>query len=797
MTKPGSLKWIPARATAAVVLACALSSIATEKTPLEYVDPRIGSAHCRWFFFAPGAMPFGMAKPGPSTDGHYGNKSGWEAVGYDGRHDSIEGFPNFHEFQIGGVVLMPTTGKLVTEPGGRDTPEPGYRSHFDKADEVAQPGYYSVVLKDYGIKAELTATPRVSFHRYTYPPTTNAHLLFDIGNRQGESGPVLDAAVRWDGNHEVEGFIITHPEYARMYQPGACVRMYFAARLSKKPRSVGAFRGRYTLPGEGDVIGPGAGLYLDFDTTDNEPLVVKVGQSYTSVGSARLNLVQEAEDLSFDQARARAQGRWAEMLGRIRVEGGKPLDRVKFYTGLYHALQGRGLASDTDGSYPKNDGSIGHLRPGYNHYNTDAVWGAFWNLTQLWALAYPEYFSEFVRCQLDLYRDCGWLPDGIATGKFVSGVGTDFMGLVVASAYQWGIRDCDPQQAWAAVLKNEAGWESRPLGVGKADTKIFLNRGYVPQITSPEVMIAATPEGSQYSASHTLEYSFSAYAASEFASALGKTAEQERFLRLSRGWEQLLDPETGFIRPRDSSGTFISDFNPKKAWRGFQEGNAYQYTFYVPHDPAGLIRKLGLDNFNQRLERIFQQAEKAKFGRGETMDAFSGLESVYNHGNQPSLHIAWLFNYSGRPWLTQHWVRRICDVFYGTDVVHGYGYGQDEDQGQLGAWYVLAAIGLFDVQGGTSRHPTMQLAAPLFERIRIRLNQKYYPGEAFEIRSEGKPAETPYVQSASLNGRPLDRCWISWPDIVSGGMLELRVDAQPNPKWGTTQPPPSASAPAP
>lgn len=442
----------------------------SDRSLLEFVKPGIGSAHCRWFFFTPGAVPFGMAKPAPCTDAHYGNKSGWEAVGYDGRHKSIEGFANFHEFQIGGIVLMPTVGKLVTVPGELEGTGEGYRSRFDKQEEIAQPGYYSVLLKDYGIRAELTATPRVAFHRYTYPQGTNAHLLFDIGDRQGESGPVLDAAVKWDGDREVEGFVITLPEYVRTYQAGGSVRMYFVARLNKRPTGVGTFRGRSIQPGERAILGPGAGLYLDFNTAQNEPIEVKLGLSYTSVTNARENLIQEARTLDFDHALVQARDQWAEMLGRIHVTGGKEADRVKFYTGLYHALQGRGLSSDANGAYPKNDGGIGQIAlnsqgvPQYNHYNTDAVWGAFWDLTQLWALVYPEYFSEFLRCQLDVFRDCGWLPDSIATEKFVSGVGTDYMGLVLSSAYEWGIRDFDLEQAWAAVLKNETGWEGRPLG---------------------------------------------------------------------------------------------------------------------------------------------------------------------------------------------------------------------------------------------------------------------------------------------------------------------------------------------
>ena len=487
------------------------------------------------------------------------------------------------------------------------------------------------------------------------------------------------------------------------------------------------------------------------------------------------------------------------MLGRIQVKGGRESDRVKFYTALYHALLGRGLASDVNGTYPMNNGGVGQISLNddgtcpYHHYNSDAVWGTFWNLTQLWALVYPDYFSEYVRCHLDLFRDCGWLPDSIATGKFVSGVGTDYMGLVVSSAYLRGIRDYDAEQAFAAVLKNEIGWQNRPLGVGKADLKSFIELGYSPLLRSEPGLSGSTAAGSQFSASHTLEYSFSAYAAAQFAETLGKTDKHKQLLGMSHAWEQLFDDDTGFIRPKDADGKFLADFNPRKPWVGYQEGNAWQYTFYVPHDPAGLIRRIGADTFNRRLDDIFKEAELTQFGGGKEVDAFAGVENVYNHGNQPSLHIAWLYNYGGRPWRTQHWVRRICDVFYGTGPVHGYGYGQDEDQGQLGAWYVMAGMGLFDVQGLTGRNATMQLATPLFDSIRIQLHPEYHIGGVFEILAIGDPSENPYIQSARLNGQQIDQCWIPWEQIVRGGRLELKVDKQPSRSWGTATPPPSAS----
>ena len=775
--------------------------MAAEKPPLELADPAIGTVHSRWFFFTPGAMPFGMAKPGPCTDAHLGTKEGWEAVGYDGRHDSIESFVSFREFQVGGIAVMATTGELKTIPGSLEKPAEGYRSRFDKADETAQPGYYSVRLKDYDVRAELTATKRVAFHRFTFPKTDQAHLIFDVGNQQGESGEVADAFVALTGEREIEGFVNTLPAYVKHYQPGASVKMYFVARLDKTAGQCGTFHGAKVVPGEKSAQGPGAGLYLDFSLNQGESIEVKMGLSYTSLANARANLDAEAKDLTFDQARSQAQAGWQEMLERILVSGGKEQDRVKFYTGLYHALLGRGLCSDANGAYPKNDGSIGQIplqadgSPAYNHYNSDSVWGSFWNLNQLWALAYPDFYSEYVRCHLDVYRDCGWLPDSIAAEKFVSGVGTDFTGVLISGAYAWGIRDYDVPLAFAAVFKNETRWQNRLVGVGKSDLKPFVEQGYVPLLEqSVPDYSGSTAEGSLYSASHTLEYCFSSGAAAQFARALDQTNEFEILARQSRSWTNLFDLEIGFIRPKDARGNFVAGFNPRKPWRGFQEGNAYQYTFYVPHDPAGLIRLMGLPAFQARLDEVFKSAEKTRFGGGENLDAFSGLDCLYNHGDQPSLHVAWLFNYCGQPWLTQHWVRRVCDVFYGNDPLHGYGYGQDEDQGQLGAWYVLAGMGLFDVQGGAGSHPTLQLASPLFNRILVRLNSKYYPGKSFEIEVAGDPARDGYIQSASLNGVPLQRCWINWRDLVSrGGKLRLVLGATPNEKWGIEMPPPSLS----
>lgn len=766
----------------------AMSCDRQKEDVLDYVNPNLGTVHSRWFVYTPASEPFGLAKLGASTNGTYGNKDGWEAVGYEDGHTSIDGFPCLHEFQVGGVALMPITGEAKTKPGLLENPEEGWRSTFQKSDEVADAGYYSVVLQDYGVRTELTATARVGYQRYTFPASEDSHILLNIGNRQGESGAVRDARIEVVNPQTVQGYVVTEPEYVKKYQKGASVPMYFYACFDT-PFETTSVAYQDSVWREGNMIqGPGALMLLNYKTTQGQQIVAKIGLSYTSVENARLNLETEAENLTFDEAREQTQDKWREQLGRIRVQGGTQDSRVKFYTGLYHCLLGRGLASDVNGAYPRNDGTVGQIaldkdgKPVHNHYNTDAIWGGYWNITPLWALAYPEYYSDFISSQLLVYQDAGWLGDGIACSKYVSGVGTNMVSIAMAGAYQSGIRNYDIEKAYEASLKNELEWKDRIEGAGKTDVGQFVKLGYVPFDTS--VFYGTHPGGSQFSASHTLEYSFSAYAVAQWAKALGKEEDYARLMELSRGWEKLFNDSLKLIHPRNAEGQFIDNFNPLESWRGFQEGNSMQYTFFVPQNPSGLVGRVGKDLFNHRLDSIFTVARDLVFGGGKVVNAFSGLASPYNHGNQPSLHISWLFNFSGKPWLTQKWTRLICDEFYGVTGEHGYGYGQDEDQGQLGSWYVLAAMGLFDVQGGVSQRPTYQLGSPQFERIEIDLKGHQNAGRKFVIETKGNGPGQYYVQSATLNGKPFDQCWLYRDELYKGGKLELQMGAEPNEQWG-------------
>jgi len=762
--------------------------------PSEYVDPQIGSVHGRWFFYTPASLPFGMAKLAPHTNA-YGSAGSWEPCGYDDRHTSIEGFGHFHEFQIGGLVAMPVTGVLQTVPGTRENPDGGYRSRFDKSTEHAEPGYYSVFLKDYGIKAELTATERVGFHRYTFPESKEARIIFDVGHRQGESSGVTEAIIRLSGKSELEGSIETYPEYLKVCDPEKRVRMYFVIQLNKEPEAFGAFTDTVVFQNQKETKGIGNGMFLNFSTKKDEVVEMQVGLSYTSINNARKNLIAEATGQTFDAVKKTAHAKWNEKLGRIKAEGGDSINRVKFYTGLYHALLGRGIASDVNGQYPRNDGGIGQIplndkgKPKYNHYNTDGIWGAFWNLGQLWALAYPDYQSEYMQSNLDFAKETGWLHDGVAAGAHSNGVQTNYFGLMLAATYNCGIRDFDVEQAYQTAYKNETGYVNRPFGSGKYDLHYFVNNGYIP---SKDTMITKNWVFN-FSASHTLEFSFSSYAVAQFAKSLGKEDDYTKLMKQADYWKNLFDPETKFIRPKYENGQFVENFNPMQAWRGFQEGNAFQYTWYVPQDPAGLMQLIGIDLFNERLEKTFTESQKSTFGGGKEIDSFSGLEKLYNHGNQPCLHHSWLFNYSGKPWLTQKWTRTICDEFYGAEPLHGYGFGQDEDQGQLGAWYVMAALGLFDVQGHAAMNPTFQFGSPLFDKVTIQLDPKYYSGKELVIETKNNSKTNMYIQSASFNSEKVDNCWIDRKKLTDGGTLIFEMGAQPNITWGIKQVPPCRS----
>ncbi|MCP4451463.1 MAG: glycoside hydrolase family 92 protein, partial [Planctomycetes bacterium] len=392
-----------------------------------------------------------------------------------------------------------------------------------------------------------------------------------------------------------------------------------------------------------------------------------------------------------------------------------------------------------------------------------------------WNMVYPDVSSDFLQGILGYYQECGWTHDGMAAGAFVPGVPSNFAGLALASAYQCGIRDYDIELAYQAARNAELVYKDRPFGVGKYDLEEFMEKGYIALDNFQTNVGWAFNFGS----SHALEYCFTSSAVAHFARALGKEDDARQLFAMSKHYQNMFDPDTKFMRPREKDGTFLKAFDPMKAWVGFQEGNSYQYTWLVPHDMENLMAMMGSDVFNERLENTFKESRKSMFGGGQEIDSFSGLEKLYNHGNQPCLFQPWLFNYSGKPELTQLYTRAICDEFYGATPKHGYGYGQDEDEGQLGAWFVLASMGLFDIKGLTEAGPSLRIGSPMFRRMTIHLNADYYGGGQFVIETKNNSSKNVYVQSVKLNGTPLKDNILPWAAFVQGGRLELTMGATP------------------
>jgi predicted alpha-1,2-mannosidase len=752
----------------ALVLSSILCSYGQQaKSPVDYVDPFIGSQGSRWFVFTPAALPFGLAKLAPMTLGFNGYYGGGGRSGYDYRDSSIIGFAHVHEWQTGGILVMPTIGLLVTVPGDATNTESGFRSPFQKANERASRGYYSVLLDKYNILAELTATTRVGFHRYTFPASDDAHIIFDTGHLLGEAGSyawggpeskqVLGAGIEILSPTELQGYTIALPAY-QTYRPDLekkSIRIYFAAMLNKPALSYGCYRDKTHNDGSRAEYGQGCGAYLNFKTVKNEAIEIKVGVSYISLEQAWVNLKAEGAGKSFDRVREEARESWNTQLSKIEVEGGTEENKVKFYSALYRVLLGRGISSDANGKYISNLNEVKQIPmrrgvPEYNHYNNDALWGSFTELIQLWSLVYPEQVNSYVKCMLDIYDDTGWLPDGVTCDKFMPGMESNETCTMIAAAINRGIATFNLEKAYQACLKSETDYQGRPPGVGKEDLSYFWEKGYIPTDKSPRA-----------AGSHTLEYSYTCWVTAQIAQKLHKTTDCEKLTQASRNWENIFDEQSGFFNARNSDGAFARPFDSNGS-HGFEEGSILQYAYYIPEDPEGIINKMGEERSIRLLNDDMVSAAPKNF------------ESVtYNQGNEPSLMNVYFFDRMGRPDLAQKWLRAIMDTFY-TATPNGY-HGQDDDQGQLSGWFVLAAMGLYDISGGCGVDQQLYVHTPLFPKITIHLDRNYYKSGTFTIVAKNFSEKSIYIKSAMLNGHPLKDLRFDFAKVNANSKLELEL----------------------
>ncbi|UCF39339.1 MAG: GH92 family glycosyl hydrolase [Acidobacteriota bacterium] len=742
------------------VMVFALLTISTfsAKEPVDYADPLIGTSNSRWMLGPYATVPFGMVQLGPDNQ-----TAGWMS-GYEYSIANVSGFSHLHAWTMGGLMIMPSTIDLSTIDGAADRPYrgagAGYHSRIQKDTETASPGYYAVHLYDSDVLAEMTTTTRCGFLRFTFPESTDARILIDLAFPSEYRFRLRDSKITRVSEKQIEGFARSHTNSWDDYT------LHFVIRFSKPFSSFngwgtkGINRGVSEITGETDL-----GAFVTFSTQRDEQVLVQTGLSLVGIEGARRNLKAEMDPFNweFDLARQSARNQWNELLGRIQVEGGTETDKTKFYTNLYRSYCSKQTWNDVDGRYVDPKEEIRQLPEGTSIYGGDAFWNTYWNLNGLWSLISPEIIRNWVTTQLELYDSTGWTSNG-PTGIEMTGIMevTHEVALLVA-AYQKGIWRDDPEKLYEAVrhTMTEQGRRLEPYSglVGNEFLDVYREKGYVPYDVER--------------VSRTMDYAFSDYCVAQLAKALGKEADHAYFLKQSENWNNLFHPDLKYAVPRDSSGTWLESFNPFSGLHWI-EGNSWQYSWYVPHDVNGLIELIGVDLFNQRLEEGFEKSVRHRFAAHAFDRAQSeSVEYYINHGNEVNMQAAFLFNYSGKPRLTQRYARAILDSYYGSSPYHGW--EGDEDEGQMGAWFVMTAMGMFEMDGGTSVNSMIDLTTPLFDKITIELDSRFYPGSEFVIEAKGVSEGKRYIKSASLNDIPLEGLRLPFRDVLRGGRLSLEM----------------------
>lgn len=522
------------------------------------------------------------------------------------------------------------------------------------------------------------------------------------------------------------------------------------------------------------------GAYVNFDTKENQVVQARSGISYVSVENARMNLKKEISGpfgWEFEAVRKNQEDIWNDLLERVHVTSNDKSEKVRFYTNMYRALCSRNTFSDVDGSWiDATEQRQQFSDPTSVALGCDAFWNTFWNLNQFWNLVTPDWSSKWVKSQLAMYDANGWLAKGPAGMEYVPVMVAEHEIPLIVGAYQMGIRDFDTEKAFEAVYKMQTT-PAQKVGDGLAgnrDLKPYLNYQYIPY------------DKGRFS--NTLEYAFDDYAVSQFAKSLVKTKEYDEFIARAAWWKHIVDPESGFARMKDSDGNWLQDFDPFKSGANehYVEGNAWQLTFYVPQDVLGLAKAIGKERFIERLDWGFGESYKWRYNAPNELY----WDYPIMQGNQQSMHFAYLFNWVEKPWLTQKWSRAILDRYYGYGINNAY-LG-DEDQGQMSAWFVMSALGLFQMDGGTGASPIYELGSPIFIKTKIDLGQRYGRGKSFTIEAKNTSRKNIYIQSAVLNGEKLNDFWFPASALLKGGDLILEMGPEPNKNWGHKKMPSSS-----
>ncbi|PKK86228.1 MAG: sugar hydrolase [Thermoplasmata archaeon HGW-Thermoplasmata-1] len=763
-----------------------------ELKPVDYVNPLVGSLTYGNTFPGP-TMPFGMVQPSPDTDtgGFFENIT--RTSGYYYTSDSIIGFSHTHLSgtgcaDYGDILFMPTKGEVQTEPGTADDSDSGYRSRFSHENEVAKAGYYSVLLDDYDIQAELTATARVGIHRYTFPQGSDSHILIDLnhGLKYLGFGSTVNSGITIVNDRTIQGY-----RNSSGWVPYRAV--YFVAEFSKPSASSGTWNMGQQFPGVPMQIGKEIGAFLNFDTSANEQIVAKVGISFVSIEGARKNLEAEASGWDFDGYKEKAHGAWNEQLKKIEIFGGTEDQRKTFYTALYHTMIAPNTFSDVDGSYLGVDWQV--RNSDRVQYTLFSLWDTFRATHPLYTIIDPERDADIIQSMVNIYNDGGGLAAGRLPRWFLSNSETNCMtgthaDSVIADAYVKGITNFDTQAAYEGMWKNAMIPGPNPVAntgyvrdEGRYRLAEYVALGYVAADTLPIYIDPHTPQGivfwfTNQATSRALEYAYDDFCVAQMAKALDKTNDYDTFMTRSKNYANLFDPETQFMRGKSMTGTWVNptDFDPTKAYMYYTEGNAWQWTWFVPHDVYGLVDLFGgKEKFIEKLDSLFVQPPGA-MGGVAAID-LSTLIGQYAHANEPCHHVLYMYDFVGQPWKTQERVRQVMGELYGPGPD---GLCGNDDCGQMSAWYVLSAMGFYQVCPG---NPVYAIGSPIFDKVVIHLDN----GNDFTIEAKNNSAENKYIQSAEINGSPLEAPIIKHTDITSGAHIIFEMGSVPNKNWGTKE----------
>jgi predicted alpha-1,2-mannosidase len=729
---------------------------------LKQVDPFIGTGFHGHTF--PGATtPFGMVQLSPDT-----RTSGWDACGgYYDADTEIWGFSHTHLSgtgigDYGDVLMMPFTGDISIGSGTPQKPDYGYRSTFDKKNQCATPGYYRVLLDRFQIMAELSATPRVGLHRYTFPKAAKAGVVVDL-KHSIQNREILAAEIEVLNDREIAGW-----RHVRGWAQNRWI--YFHAEFSK-PFTAELFAADDLQDGKSSVTGTNVKARLTFATANAEAVLVKVGISHVDRDGAKSNLRAEAPGWDFDGVVRQAAEAWTKHLARIQVTGGTAEQRTVFATALYHTAICPNLASDVDGRYRGMD-QKNHQDTDYTNYTVFSLWDTFRAQHPLQTIVNPELDQAWIRSLLRKHDEGGILPMWELAANYTGCMIGYHSVPVIVDAYVKGLRDYDHNKAMEAVEFASQYDDQKPIPYNSDDVRGRLmpkaklynaTRGFIPADLENKAV------------SKALEFAYDDWAIATLARALGREETAAEYFKRAGYYRQYFDPATGFMRGKNSDGTWVTPFTPTDTdarVAGYVEGNAWQWTWFVPHDVPGLIELFGgREPFAAKLNALFT-ADSRLTGAHISSDV-TGMIGQYAHGNEPSHHIAYLFNWIEQPWRTAEIVHQIMTEFY---LATPAGLIGNEDAGQMSAWFVLSALGIYQVSPGD---PRFSLGRPLFDEARVSLPG----GKTFVVRMRNGAAGHPYVQRVTLDGERLNTPFITYADIMAGKELVFEMGAEKTVFW--------------